>query len=100
MPLWVLPLIFLTQVSLQIWIGLISSAAIIFGYSISWTRGVRRPARFWWLWASLLLLHFVLFVPVLIYFDRWPLIFFLYSSMAEFAFIFPILTRSLINKRV
>jgi hypothetical protein len=73
-------------------VELAAITAFIFGYSIYSTRGVRRPARFWWTWSVFLLLHLALCIQLLLSTGRWHRGQFLYLYLAEFAFILTVLT--------
>ena len=77
------------------WLGLAAATALIFGYSLYWTRTIPKPARFWFYWTGFLVLHLALFVPLLLAVHRWPLVWFVFSTLAEFQFIYPFLLRAL-----
>lgn len=77
------------------WLGLAASTAIIFGYSLYWTRSIPKSARFWFYWSGFLLLHLIVLVPLLVAIARWPLVWFVFTTMAEFLLIYPILTKTL-----
>ena len=77
------------------WLGLAASTAIIFGYSLYWTRSIPKSPRFWFYWSGFLLLHLIVLVPLLIAIGRWPLVWFVFTTMVEFLFFYPILAKTL-----
>jgi hypothetical protein len=77
------------------WFALVASTASIFGYSLYWTRSVRKSPRFWFYWSSFLVLHLIVLVPLLIAIGHWPLTVFVFTTMAEFLIIYPVLTKTL-----
>lgn len=77
------------------WLGLAASTAILFGYPLYWTRSVTKSARFWFYWSGFLILHLIVLVPLLIEIGRWPLIWFVFTTMAEFLFIYPNLMKTM-----
>jgi hypothetical protein len=77
------------------WLALAASTASIFGYSLYWTRSVPKSARFWFYWSGFLLLHLIVLVPLLIAIGHWPLMLFVFTTMAEFLLLYPVLTKTL-----
>jgi hypothetical protein len=52
-------------------VELAATTAIIFGYSIYRTRGVQRPARFWWTWSVFLFLHLAIYSRLFLNTPGW-----------------------------
>ena len=77
------------------WLGLAASTAILFGYPLYWTRSVTKSARFWLYWYGFLILHLIILVPLLVAIGRWPLVWFVFTTVAEFLFIYPVFTKTL-----
>jgi hypothetical protein len=82
------------------WLGLAATTAIIFGYSLYWTRTIPRPAIFWFYWTGFMVLHLALFVPLLIAVHQWPLIWFVFSTLVEFQIIYRFLLRVLAKSEI
>jgi hypothetical protein len=77
------------------WLGLAASTTIVFGYSLYWTRSITKSARFWSYWSGFLLLHLIVLVTLLNSIERWPLVWFVFTTIAEFLCVFPILSKTL-----
>jgi hypothetical protein len=81
------------------WLGLAASTAVLFGYPLYWTRFIAKSSRFWSYWSGFLLLHLIVLVMLLNLIERWPLVWFVFTTIAEFWLIYPILTKTLIHVR-
>jgi hypothetical protein len=77
------------------WFGLAASTVMLFGYPLYWARSIPKSARYWSYWSGFLILHLTILVPLLIAIGRWPLVWFVFTTMAEFLFIYPALTKTL-----
>jgi hypothetical protein len=77
------------------WLGLAASTVILFGYPLYWTRSITKAAKFWFCWSGFLLLHLTILVPLLVAIGRWPLVWFVFTTVAEFLFIYPVFTKTL-----
>jgi len=77
------------------WLGLAISTGILFGYPIYWARRKAKPQIFWLYWTGFLAIHLAAFILILHEFHRWPLVLFVWTTLAELAVINPVLSKKL-----
>jgi hypothetical protein len=77
------------------WFGLVISTLILFGYPIYWARKKVKLQTFWLYWLGFLIIHLAVFVLILHEIHQWPLVLFIWTTLAELAVINPILNKTL-----
>src|SRR5690242_9881327 len=77
------------------WVGFFGCTTFLFGYFLYWARGKNKDRRYWGIWCGALVMHLLIFVPLLNAVKAWPLVLFSFTTLAELAVIAPLLNREL-----